>query len=457
MEPYSIEGDQQFLNLSKKISEIDKNMILQGFHKDSNQFIKISRSSSEDFPVTFLPNVYSIVQKLNEAKLLKVSIFSYNGEEIEYSCFPSDTETIEKIISIYITSRLNSYQMCVGLQSPKDQILETMLIEKYGNKIYFRSKECSRLIIGSSLCAKCESLMIKSEFTEITEKTEVDNEEELFCDNIKEEVEEDCNEDGDYKGFDTKGELLMMEDSSFKDDSLKENHLDASVTCDLCGKVVKNNRLLTRHKKQAHGDTSNDLDSRKCKYCNKVFSADRNLIKHIQNIHEVQIVTCHICGKLCKSKYYLTEHIRNAHYDKSQDGTYVKRFKCDVPGCDSAYTAKRPLMAHISAVHKKEFLYTCSTCGKKFNHRSALSLHENAHNGKFRFECDLCDKKFQSKNAFEGHRRSHTGEKPFSCPICNIKMSRPDKIKEHIKVVHKITWQEAELKTNSKIAEKGQY
>ena len=442
MEPYMIVEDQQFHYLSEKISELDKNMILQGFHKDSNQFIKISRSSSEDFPVTFLPNVYSIVQKLNEAKLLKVSIFSYNGEEIEYSCFPLDTETIEKIISTYIISRLNSYQMCVGVRSPKDQFLENMLIEKYGNKFYFRSKECSRLIIGSNLCTKCESLMIKSEFTEITEKTEVNNEEELFCDSIKEEVEDECSEN-DFKGFDMKEQLSFMEDSSYKDDSLMfstDNEQHSS-------KVLEKKESSSPKKKYPKKPELQEL--RKCSYCEKIFSTIWNLNKHIQNTHEAKSVPCDICGKMIKSKLYLDAHIKIAHGEK--------RFKCEVPGCSSAYASKVHLMDHVSAVHENTARYTCSVCGKMHKYQAARIKCENTHKGKFYYECDLCDKKFQNKITFEGHKRSHTGEKPFACPICNIKMSMARKIKEHIKKIHKITWQEAELQTNTKIAEKGLY
>jgi len=520
-----IESVPLFNQLAQNLTDLDSDIALQGLQIESQFYIKVSSASiDDDFPVKFLPTVYTIIQKLEEGRL-KVSIFSYNGEEMEYSSFPTDDNTIEKIIPNHILQRLKSYKICQGLNGIDKTMIDNTLIEKYGQIIYYRSKECTRLLIGTKTCFKCQELKSQIELIKLKHEnmnTECKNEVQLSQEKMEDtenfllqtiKVEDESNEndlDPDFyhdnyadlkeepldsnEVFDQQGSIsykrlfeeskpIVKEKKKKEPKSvvneldkrkctycgkvfsspgnlnthIKEKHLDLSVTCDLCGKVLKSNRLLAKHKKYSHRDNNDDLVSRICKYCNKVFSADTNLYKHIQNVHEVKMVPCHICGKLCKSKYYLTEHVRNAHGEKNQNGTHEKRFKCEFADCDSAFTTKANLMHHISGVHTKEFRYTCSICGKKFNFRSALSMHENTHRGKFKFECDLCDKKFQSRNTFEGHRRSHTGEKPFACPICNIKMSRPDKIKEHIKVVHKITWQEAELQTNTKIAEKGQY
>jgi len=437
MEPFSIENVPHFQHLSEKIKELDKNMILQGFHKLSDMLIKISRASSEDFPVQFLPNVYIIVQKLHESDIMKVSIFSYNGEEIEYSCFPTDAETIEKIISIYITSRLNSYQMCHGLKNSEKPLIENILIEKYGNKIYFRSRECSRLIIGSNICTKCEDLIIKSEFSEISEKPEVHSDDELLQ-GIKEEVEEESIEDH-FKGSETNEEPPEMEDFSYKDGFSDDSNFspDQILTKDLKKKEYPSPKKKYQKKYQ-------ERELRKCSYCEKVFSTIWNLTKHMQNTHEAKSVPCDICGKMIKSSYYLGVHIKNAHGER--------RFKCEVSGCVSAFQSKTHLMDHVAAVHENIARYTCSVCGKSHKYKSAQIKCENTHKGKFYYECDLCDKKFQSKDSFDGHKRSHTGEKPYMCPICNIRMSRLNKIKMHIKKVHKLTWQEAEIQTNTKLA-----
>ena len=569
MEPYRIEDDMHFQYLSGKIKVLDKNMIMQGFQKDFEIFMKISRANSEDsLPVQFLPTAYTIVQKVNESEI-KVSIFSYNGEEIEYSCFPSDAETIEKIISIYIISRLGSYKICHGLKHIENTSLETILIEKYGQSIYYRNKECSRLMIGTNLCSKCEESMNKAVNIDVTKVNPsfTQNDFLLFPDkkeakdvllqSIK--IEEDelsdfqdmesDREDYDYtiddddvtpksenensdnnstikladvckdqdiedvekrkcsycgKVFSRASALkkhlqetheavsvtchicgkvvrcanflkshlknahgekkvdrkLATEDIENRKCSycskvfstegnlkvhLKKTHEAVSVTCQICGKVVKCELYLKRHMKRDHRDNSQDIEKRKCSYCNKIFSDDTNLWKHIHNIHEGNSVSCHICGKMIKSKFYLTEHIKKVHGES--------QFKCEVPGCQVAVKSKHHLMDHIAAVHENTARYTCSVCGKRHKYQSAQIKCENTHKGKFLYECDLCDKKFQYKDSFDAHTRSHTGEKPFMCPICNIKMSMTRKIKEHIKKVHKMTWQEAELQTNTKISE----
>ena len=448
MEPFLVESDQLIQCLCHKIKEFDKNVIIQGYHKGPDLFLKVSRVSSEDFPVQFMPNVYTIVEKLHDAELVKVSIFSYNGEEVEYSCFPTDEETMEKIVSIYITSRLNSYQMCQGLSNSDKPLLDNILIEKYGNKIYYRSKDCARLLIGSKLCSKCEDLMIKSEFTEFGESSEVNNDEHVLQ-SLKEEVEE--NSDEDYaKVFETKEQPSMTEDNLYKDEFSNDMKfsMDTGVESEqqLANKVLGKKENRNYQKKSAYwASTEIQLKDLKCRYCEKTFSKPWNVIKHIQNTHEAHSVPCHVCGKMIKSKLYLDQHLKLVHGEK--------RFKCQVPGCESKFSSKNNLIDHVAAVHENNAAHTCSICGKRHKYRCARIRCENIHNGKFDHECDLCGKKFLNKQTYEGHLRSHSGEKPFACPICNIRMSMSRKIKEHIKIVHKMKWQEVELQTNTKISE----
>ena len=115
-----------------------------------------------------------------------------------------------------------------------------------------------------------------------------------------------------------------------------------------------------------------------------------------------------------------------------------------------------------------EKLYECQTCGKTFNRRTYLQLHEKIHGDKCykcniceksfrqpaglwihkkhqsclkrnsgsnkpknpcktnegtedsekRHKCDICDRRFSQKHLLVYHERTHTGENPYPCTIC---------------------------------------
>merc|ERR1719474_1077896 len=139
--------------------------------------------------------------------------------------------------------------------------------------------------------------MIKSEFTEILENSEVTNEEQ-FIQPMKEEVEEEDYED-DSKGFETK-----MEDNLYKDDSSDDMKFSLDnwvereqLTNDLDKKSKyqkKGANLISPVKKKG---------PKKCSYCEKIFTTNWNLKMHIQNIHEAIGVPkkCSYCEKVFSS------------------------------------------------------------------------------------------------------------------------------------------------------------
>ena len=127
----------------------------------------------------------------------------------------------------------------------------------------------------------------------------------------------------------------------------------------------------------------------------------------------------------------------------------------------------------MSQAGNSDKIYECQTCGKTFNRRTYLQLHEKIHgekcykcnicdksfsqpaglwihkkhqsclkrnspsnkdtsscnaNGQFdegqrfddgkRHKCDICNRRFSQKHLLTYHKRTHTGENPYPCTIC---------------------------------------
>uniref|UniRef100_A0A8C7LWN3 C2H2-type domain-containing protein n=1 Tax=Oncorhynchus mykiss TaxID=8022 RepID=A0A8C7LWN3_ONCMY len=82
----------------------------------------------------------------------------------------------------------------------------------------------------------------------------------------------------------------------------------------------------------------------------------------------------------------------------------------------------------------KEKHFSCSFCGKAFNFRKQLEIHQRTHTGEKPFGCHLCRASFSHSFTLKRHQRVHTGEKPYTCPHCEKRFSHQHHLKRHLKV-----------------------
>ncbi|XP_052341222.1 neurotrophin receptor-interacting factor homolog isoform X5 [Oncorhynchus keta] len=82
----------------------------------------------------------------------------------------------------------------------------------------------------------------------------------------------------------------------------------------------------------------------------------------------------------------------------------------------------------------KEKRFPCSFCGKGFNFRKQLEIHQRMHTGEKPFTCHLCRASFSHSFTLKRHQRVHTGEKPYTCPHCEKRFSHQHHLKRHLKV-----------------------
>nr|XP_042899227.1 zinc finger protein 12 [Parasteatoda tepidariorum] len=106
--------------------------------------------------------------------------------------------------------------------------------------------------------------------------------------------------------------------------------------------------------------------------------------------------------------------------------------------------------------------FHCSTCGKGFNHNGNLKVHERIHSGSGEssfyigatsflpfvslnsklqesrvFSCSVCGKCFNRKYVLQVHERTHSEKKFYSCRFCDYTCNQLCSLRAHIVYKHK--------------------
>jgi len=130
-------------------------------------------------------------------------------------------------------------------------------------------------------------------------------------------------------------------------------------------------------------------------------------------------------------KTELDEELSEGNEEKLVDDKKSNRKQC--PVCLKSYT-KDSLFEHMY-FHKGET--TCHECGKVYQHKAALRLHQlNVHTKKFSHVCEVCGYKTNQKTKLGFHMRTHTGEKPLMCDLCDYRCADPSALNHHIRKNH---------------------
>ena len=130
--------------------EVDAEINVETFLVHDILYLKLSkrRNPTTSF-LSFNPLVYTLLNK-TERNSLKILFMSYNEEVLEELVVEVEEKIgLEESIINHICNSLNrQFNLCVGVPNPTDLSnageINNILIEKYGENIIFRSRNCSR-------------------------------------------------------------------------------------------------------------------------------------------------------------------------------------------------------------------------------------------------------------------------------------------------------------------------
>ncbi|XP_050417474.2 zinc finger protein 816 [Patella vulgata] len=250
---------------------------------------------------------------------------------------------------------------------------------------------------------------------------------------------------------------LPSESKSDLDDEdfvpFKEN---SQLSCEVCEKVFKTQRLLVLHKRIHH-----KIPEFTCDVCNRSFNSNNGLQQHIafhvrssksskpiphSSVSQSQttkpsstsqsatqktspqrpsvseeIYTCETCGLSFRRKFRYSLHMR------SHDIT--RPFKC--PTCPKMFRTETSLNKHNVLSHSANQRYECTECDKTFKNETSLKYHQMCHSGNLPYACSQCDKKFVTISVRDKHELTHSDEKPYPCTLCDKKFKTPYSLKKH--------------------------
>ena len=119
-------------------------------------------------------------------------------------------------------------------------------------------------------------------------------------------------------------------------------------------------------KKRASSNTS-DITRYSCPSCEKSYSHNRDLTRHIKASHNK---ITHLCDQCSMTFFYigaLARHINDVH-------TQTKSFHCE--WCNATFTQKSNLDMHQKEVHTQDKSFTCSDCNLSFARKTDLNRHK---------------------------------------------------------------------------------
>ncbi|CRL00288.1 CLUMA_CG013561, isoform A [Clunio marinus] len=212
--------------------------------------------------------------------------------------------------------------------------------------------------------------------------------------------------------------------------------------------------------------SSVDVDNLQCHKCLKTFDTQKQLTLHFYT-HREKFFCCDMCGSKFNNREQIKNHVLRhvglfrkiisqqriicdqcsmmvfSHKMKRHKLIHhsdERPFKCDMEGCNAAFSDSRVLRDHRN-IHLELKPYKCEFCTEAFRSGANLRLHRVRHTDPDRYRCEECQASFVTKQALQKHNRLHTEDpevRPFACdyPGCSSTFKQKDHIRNHYRRTH---------------------
>nr|XP_049580464.1 zinc finger protein 276 isoform X4 [Syngnathus scovelli] len=176
----------------------------------------------------------------------------------------------------------------------------------------------------------------------------------------------------------------------------------------------------------------------RCLYqgCTAVYRAPDGL-KHIKEHHEeVRERPCPHpgCNKVFTIDRYLQRHVKLIHTG------YQFEPARSTPATEASQNEGA----------EDERNYICDQCGQTFKQRKHLSVHQMRHSGVKPLQCEVCGFQCRQRASLKYHMTKHKAEADleFACLICSKRFEKAHNLNVHMSMVHPLTQTEVQKKGN---------
>ena len=258
--------------------------------------------------------------------------------------------------------------------------------------------------------------------------------------------------------FQTRGHLSKHE--------FVEHHSQDSCKCKFCDKPFSNLADLQRHLHTMHTDSENpDLlhnNATEMKMTNDVpnnvptVQISNPEKHHTSEQSKLQIKEANelVIDNIVKegmNKHTAIEQLSNKLVlpkegtNSMSDLFFSESYKCY--NCGLAFEQKQLLKAHIGSVHpntksskrsRPPYPFPCAQCSLQFLSKTFFERHVQVHDTDRPFKCDKCNFHFLNKTHMVRHDLTkHQQSKDYTCKLCQRPFALADRLKSHIRKVHK--------------------
>ena len=207
------------------------------------------------------------------------------------------------------------------------------------------------------------------------------------------------------------------------------SHQDKLYRCHICSKMFKDLNQLNLHSySHLTDEQTREKQFFQCSKCKNKYTSMEALDHHLDTA--THSFTCDICDKEFTAERLLRKHITVTHSEGN--------FECAI--CKKKMKNEHYLKSHMM-IHTGELPFECKDCGAKFNRNDKLKRHSLTHSDQKKYKCPFrehtgCSKEFHRFDKLKLHIMTHGNIKPFKCDICDAGFSRKEHLTAHTAKIH---------------------